>query len=150
LTVFESNVAKVTVTPQTITIEHKKGTYHSGKVKDIRIKSISGVEIKKPGTVMAGYIQFIFSGGKESGGRYRMDAAKNENTVMFRKKEYDSFLECKRLIDQYIEEAQSSKPAVTTPTSSDADELKKWADLREAGAISDEEYDSKKKQILGL
>lgn len=146
--VFESGTGIVTVTPSTVTIEHKRGTYHGGKTKEIRIKSISGIEIGKPGAIMAGHIQFMFSGGKESGGRGRIDAAKNENCVMFRKKDLAQFEECKALINRYIEEAQGSAPQVAA--SSDADELAKWAQLKESGAITEEEYDVKKRQILGL
>lgn len=36
------------------------------------------------------------------------------------------------------------------PVSSDADELKKYKDLLDSGAITQEEFDAKKKQILGL
>lgn len=145
--VFDCAVATITVTPEVVTIQHKKGTYHGRKTKDIRIKSISGIELREPGLVMAGYIQFIFSGGKEAGDRSRLDAAKNENTVMIRKKDYDKFLECKNLVDKYISEAHNSS---SKPTTTDADELKKWVELKESGAITEEEYESKKKQILGL
>lgn len=39
----------------------------------------------------------------------------------------------------------------TTPvqTKSDADELKKLADLKEKGVISEDEFNAKKKQVLG-
>ncbi|MGG3720247.1 SHOCT domain-containing protein [Bacillus subtilis] len=57
------------------------------------------------------------------------------------------FLKCKALIDQYIEEAQTSSP-VSTP--SDADELMKWAALKDSGAITEEEYEVKKREILGI
>jgi len=146
--VFESGVAIVEVTPEKVVIRHKRGTYHGGKTKEIRIKSITGIEMKEPGMVMAGYIQFIFSGGKEAGGWSRIDAAKNENTVMFRKKDLKKFLECKALVERYIEQAQSSKPQVAA--TSDADELAKWLALKETGAITEEEFQAKKKQILGL
>lgn len=47
------------------------------------------------------------------------------------------------------EEAQSSKVVVVN-NSTNADELKKYKDLLDSGAISQEEYDEKKKQLLGL
>ena len=65
---------------------------------------------------------------------------------MVRKKYYADFLKCKALIDQYIEEAQTSSPV---STSSDADELMKWAALKDSGAITEEEYEVKKREILG-
>jgi Short C-terminal domain len=145
--VFESGVAVVEVTPEKVVIKHKRGTYHGGKTKEIRIKSITGIEMKEPGMIMAGYIQFIFSGGKEADGWSRIDAAKNENTVMFRKKELPQFLECKALVERYIEQAQKSSSAKLL---SDADELAKWLALKDAGAITEEEFHAKKRQILGL
>lgn len=147
MTRFESGTGYITVTPTTVTIEHKRGTYHSRKVKEIRIKSISAVEMKKPGAIKAGYISFIFSGGKEASGRSIFDAVKNENTLMVGKKEYPKFLECKALIDRYIVEAQGSS-GKSAPTS-DADELSKWVALKESGAITADEYEAKKQRILG-
>ena len=38
----------------------------------------------------------------------------------------------------------------TTPTVSTADEIKKYKDLLDAGAITQEEFEAKKKQLLGL
>ena len=46
------------------------------------------------------------------------------------------------------ENAQS--PTNVIQTSSDADELMKYAQLMEKGIITQEEFDTKKKQILGL
>jgi hypothetical protein len=145
--VFESGTATVTVTPTTVTIEHKRGTYHGGKTKEIRMKSISGIEIGKPGAILAGHIQFMFSGGKEAGGRGRIDAAKNENCVMFRKKDLAQFEKCRDLVSQYIEESQSGSSQVNA--TSDADELSKWLALKNSGVISEEEFEIKKRQIIG-
>ncbi|MFE6373279.1 SHOCT domain-containing protein [Bacillus subtilis] len=145
-TTYRCDTGSITVEPTKITIKHAPGTYHAGKEKEIRIKAISAVEMKKPGKLVAGYISFIFSGGKEASGKWTVDAAKNENTMMVRKKYYADFIKCKALIDQYIEEAQTS-PTVSTP--SDADELMKWAALKNSGAITEEEYEVKKREILG-
>jgi hypothetical protein len=50
--------------------------------------------------------------------------------------------------------AASASPVVQAPTviatSSDADELAKLADLRDRGVLTDEEFQAKKAQILGL
>jgi hypothetical protein len=145
--VFDFKLGKITVTPATVKIEHKKGTYHGGKVKEIRIKSITGIETREPGAIMAGYISFMFSGGKEAGGYGRFEAAKNENTVMV-KKDFKQVLECKALVERYMYETNSAPAQVAT--TSDADELAKWVALRDSGAITAEEYEAKKRQILGL
>lgn len=46
--------------------------------------------------------------------------------------------------------AVHTKDEAAPVLSTDADELKKYKDLLDAGAITQEEFDSKKKQILGL
>lgn len=43
-----------------------------------------------------------------------------------------------------------SKSSVSTSNSSQADELKKYKELLDSGAISQEEFDAKKKQLLDL
>ena len=112
--------------------------------KTIPIKSITAIQVKKPG-ITTGYIQFAYSGSSESKGGV-MDAVKDENTILFgNKKEYEQALKLKQLIESLQNE--SSQP---TTASSDADELLKFKELLDAGAITEEEYEAKKKQILGL
>ena len=60
-----------------------------------------------------------------------------------------------RIISDLLKEKQDSTPAVAAPVpaaphSTDADELAKYKSLLGSGAITQEEYDAKKKQILGL
>lgn len=50
----------------------------------------------------------------------------------------------------YVREHLGKKSESSAAASSDADELKKFADLRDAGIITDEEFNAKKKQILGI
>lgn len=144
---FETGTAFITVTPEKVVIEHKKGTYHGGKTKEIRIQSLTGIEIKEPGRILAGYIQFIFSGSSETQGYTRIDAVKNENTVTFSKKHRDDIMRCKSLVEEYM---NNSKGNDKTGTSSTADELKKFADLRDQGVLTEEEFNQKKKQLLGI
>jgi Short C-terminal domain len=50
--------------------------------------------------------------------------------------------------DEYYDEPA---PAATAPAEPDyAEELKKLAELKAAGVIDEEEFDAKKKQILGI
>ena len=56
---------------------------------------------------------------------------------------------------QALAEAGSSQPAPATPAPAPAqsdyiEELQKLAGLRDAGIISEEEFEAKKKQLLGL
>jgi len=146
--VYDLKLATITVTPDTVTIQHKRGTVHSGKTKELQLKSISGIELQEPGVIMAGYIQFMFSGGKESNAIKRTDVAKHENTVMIGKKEFHKAQEIRDAVNAYMKQSKSA-PVAAAPLS-DADELKKWADLRDSGVISAEDFEAKKKQIIGL
>lgn len=54
-------------------------------------------------------------------------------------------------LEAAIEEAQkSAKPSSSSTPRSSADELEKFAKLRDRGVLSDEEFEAKKRQILGL
>ena len=46
-------------------------------------------------------------------------------------------------------QSESEKPTVTAPPISVADELKKFADLREQGVITEEDFQKKKRELLG-
>lgn len=112
--------------------------------KSVPIKSISAVQIKEP-RLTTGYIQFAYSGASESKGGV-FDAVKDENTITFsNKKELKQAKELKALIESL--QTESSQPAAQ---SSGAEEILKYKQLLDAGAITEEEYEAKKKQILGM
>lgn len=57
------------------------------------------------------------------------------------------------VIELTEEEFRQARLAANSPVSqapSSADELKKYKDLLDSGVISQEEFDAKKKQLLGL
>ena len=55
------------------------------------------------------------------------------------------------VINRQIAEVKNNKGSVTVVNNnSNADELKKYKDLLDSGIISQEEFDAKKKQLLGL
>jgi len=112
--------------------------------KSIPIKNIAAIQIKQP-RVTAGYIQFAYSGASESKGGI-LDAARDENTITFSsKKELAQAKEIKELIETL--QSEDSQPATQ---SSDADELVKYKQLLDDGILTQDEFDAKKKQILGL
>lgn len=53
-------------------------------------------------------------------------------------------------LSKLLLERQYKKETAYTQTSSNADELKKFKDLLDSGAITQAEFDEKKKQLLGL
>lgn len=111
--------------------------------KSIPIKSITAIQIKAP-RLTTGYIQFAYSGASESKGGI-MDAVKDENTITFSSKKD---LEQAKKLKAYIESLQNESSQPTTQSS--ADEILKFKELLDAGVISEEEFEAKKKQILGV
>jgi hypothetical protein len=110
--------------------------------KSIPYSSIVAVQLKKAGLV-AGYIQLTLMGGSEAkGGLFQ--SAKDENSINFQAfgKNNELFLEAKEVIEKKIH--QSKNP------NSDASELEKYAELRDKGILSEEEFQAKKKQLLGI
>ena len=112
--------------------------------KEILISQISAIQFKKAGIATNGYIQFSFVGGTETKSGI-LSAVQDENTVMFSPKQQNDFLILKERIDQI---SASSRTGSKAP--SNLDELEKLAGLKEKGIITEEEFNQKKKQLLGL
>jgi len=112
--------------------------------KNITISSISSIQFKKAGMLTNGYIQFSFIGGQEAKGGV-FQATKDENTVMFTVKQQPLFEEIKNIIERKVMVDGCSESII-----SDADELIKLASLVDKGILTEEEFQYKKKHILGL
>jgi hypothetical protein len=118
--------------------------------KEILLRSITSIQFKKPGAISDGFIQFSFIGGQESkGGMFGSiaQASLDENAITFNKRDYPAFEAIKAAIDKQIALLQD---AGTPATHSDIDDLEKLAILRDKGILTEEEFQAKKKQILGL
>jgi hypothetical protein len=114
--------------------------------KTIYLKQISGIQLKLSGNFVSGYIQFTIPGGNENT-KGIWSATKDENTVFFTKKNN----ELAQKIKAKIEELQSSMNSGTViQQTSTADEIKKFKELLDEGVITEEEFNQKKKQLLGL
>jgi len=111
--------------------------------KRIPFDSISAIDLKKAWLKEAGYIQFSIMGAERYGGTW--SAAGDENSILIN----ESLNDLAQEIVNYIEEKRSN--STTQPqVVSNADELKKYKDLLDSGVITQEEFDTKKKQLLGL
>lgn len=113
--------------------------------KTIDINNLTGIQVKKAGFT-SGYIQFIFMGSQESK-KGVFAATQDENTVMFIKKEQKMADEIKDYIESFLSNKNSSQVAATT---SGADEILKYKELLDQGIITEEEFQAKKKQLLGI
>ncbi|MFC1871377.1 SHOCT domain-containing protein [Chloroflexota bacterium] len=112
--------------------------------KEILISQISSIQFKKAGMITNGYIQFAFVGGLESKGGI-FNATQDENTIMFNVKQQPSFERLKTAVDEGI-----ARQHIAPKETSSLDDLEKLASLRDRGIITEEEFNAKKRQILGI
>ena len=116
-----------------------------GKSSDVLMSRLQGIHFREAG-FSAGYLKLLLPGDKTDVAGTDMDPY----TVMFKKNANEAMKKMKDCIYSHME-----KPSVTNSTTvvnqvSSAEELKKFKELLDSGIISQEEFDAKKKQILGL
>ncbi|CAA9348321.1 MAG: hypothetical protein AVDCRST_MAG89-2984 [uncultured Gemmatimonadetes bacterium] len=115
--------------------------------KDILISQVTSVQFKAANMLTNGYIQIGFSGGKESKGGL-MDAVKDENTVMFKRGQQETFEAFRDELNRRMLAAR--KPAASAPAPLDfTAQLERLARLREQGVLTDEEFQAQKARVLG-
>ena len=112
--------------------------------KEILISQVSSIQFKKANAFFNGYMQLAFVCGQEAKGGI-LQGAQDEITVMFRVSQQEAF---ERLRDELQKRIATSKGAVSQTSS--LDELDKLASLRDRGILTEDEFQQKKKQILGL
>lgn len=140
----------VTLTADSIRIEKEGGFFAGKRDKTIPIRQITSVEVKKPSKVV-GFIQFSIAGGKAfnssftvTGGAF--DAVADENAATFLSEEcYNIALDIKKNVESWSQPGAGKSDAPSV-----ADELVKYADLLDRGLLTRDEFDQKKKQLLGL
>ena len=103
--------------------------------KHIRYEDISAADLDRKGIISPGAIQIYTSG-------HQVSIRKNKA------KKLEPFF---KELTKRINEAKAKKTIPNQSNeSSQADELRKFAQLRDEGIITDEEFKTKKKEILGL
>lgn len=120
--------------------------------KKIDIADIVAIQHREPTGMSAGFVQFVFQGSIENRGGITT-SINDENSIVYWKSRYNDI----KIIVDYIEEKrrelkkQSREGVVSqNQTISSAEELKKYKELLDVGVITQEEFDTKKKQILGI
>lgn len=138
-----------------ITIRHTGalGRMSVGKGdKRIPITSITAVQIKPAGAMVNGYIQFTLPGGNEKKagfGKQTMDAAGDENSVIFTKNQEQDFLELRDAIEKAMISRSGPQVIVTAAAGpSKLDQLKQIGELRDAGVLTPEEFEIEKTKIM--
>ncbi|MYC29708.1 MAG: hypothetical protein F4X65_06420 [Chloroflexi bacterium] len=119
--------------------------------REILISEISSVEYRDAGSLVNGYILFIFRGGRDSRSSILGDDAigHNENAVVFERKSQPAFDTLREMLNHRLDEYRQPQQVVVSAPQSSFDELKKLGDLREAGLISEDEFEREKGRLLG-
>lgn len=114
--------------------------------KDFYYSNLTSVQFKQASKWINGYIQFEYPGSHSSANDFN-----SENSFAFQLSKLDNETASKAVdfIKSKIREAKNPTQTVINATSA-ADELKKFKDLLDAGIITQDEFDAKKKELLGL
>lgn len=113
--------------------------------KTIPMDSIMSVQFRAATSLVNGFIQFGILGGHESRGGV-INAIDDENSVMFRESSNNEACKVKDYIESII--LNRNKNSGGAVQFSPADELRKFKELLDMGAITQEEFDTAKKKIL--
>lgn len=115
--------------------------------KEIMIKEISSIRFKKATPSSSGHIKFTFPGADESR-KGLFQAPHHENIIRFNHRQQMAFEQIKEMIEARTIVQKGINIVETEKTN--LDELEKLAELKEKGIITKEEFETKKKDILGL
>lgn len=149
---LDGNVATLIVYEDHCVITVKKNftSFLSGRMfdgsKEFYYVDLTSVQYKKAGNFINGFIQFEYPGSHSGQNNFN-----SENTFVIMKGKTD-IVQCEKAY-QYIKERISFyKQQKNNPTTaiSPAEELKKFKELLDSGIITQEEFDAKKKELLGL
>ena len=116
--------------------------------KTIPYSSITSVQFKEPGILTVGYIQLVILGEPSVQGD-TLKAIENENTTPFAKKDLSAAYHVKALIEKKVKESRNN-PSATIIQKTPIEQIKDLKELLDLGAITQEEFDKKKKQLLSL
>jgi Domain of unknown function (DUF4429)/Short C-terminal domain len=117
--------------------------------KTIPVSAIQAVQFRHARGIARGYLQLTITGGVEAKGGV-LEAVGDENTVLFDYSEEPAFERLAAAIRAALRDRQSQRPAPEASALSAADELAKYAVLREKGHLTEAEFAEKKAQLLGL
>ncbi|MFD5204848.1 DUF4429 domain-containing protein [Streptomyces sp. NPDC058375] len=146
---------QITFDGQYVTISRKgflaRATLGKGE-KRLHISQISAIQWKPAGPLVNGFIQFTVPGGNELRGKLgsqTSNAAKDENSVIFTKKQMPEFQKLRAELDAAIAAQHGAQQTGPAPSASLADELAKLANLRDQGILSPAEFEQQKARLLG-
>lgn len=124
-----------------------KGGGNGGK--RINISDITAIQFKEPAGASIGFMQFTFPGSGESKMGV-VDSINDENSVPVSPQNYALAMEIYDYIESRRESLKAGAGGNVVQQVSAMDELKKLKELLDMDIVTQEEFDAKKKQLLGL
>jgi hypothetical protein len=139
---------QVTVSGDWLTIERKGlgRIAHSKGDRRIPLGSITAVQMRPAGIFANGFLKFTVPGSAELRGGLNA-ATKDENAVIFTKKHQAEFDAVRTRVEGYIARKHNPQPVAAGPDITD--QLRKLGELRDAGVVTNTEFESKKAELLG-
>lgn len=116
-----------------------------GGERSIPATSITAIQMKLGGLFLNGFIQFSYAGGKQFTGTM-MDAASDPDAVVFGHGRNDEIQQFKALVESVMQSHNAA--SASTSTTSVSDELRKLAQLRDDGILTDAEFADAKQKLL--
>jgi hypothetical protein len=146
----QGNGGYIWVFPDKVRIKHSgiRGALTIGVIKgdkELQIDQISAIQWREPGNLILGHIQFTLIGGSTDSRK----GYKDENALQFQKSRVAAFREVKSTVERLMREARQAHSAPPAPAPMDVpDQLRKLAELRDAGILTAAEFDAKKADLL--
>ena len=119
--------------------------------KEFYYKDLTSVQFKNLG-ITTGYIQFEYA-GSHSGDNFTSENSFTFSATLGTAKHAQLKNDMPGIYEDIrnrINKAKNSQNTSVTAALSPAEELKKFKDLLDCGIITQEEFDAKKKQLLGI
>ena len=145
---------QVTLLMDRIRIERKGGlsflAYGFRGTKEILIREMTSIEYKDAGGMLNGHILFLYRGGRDVKTSVFGDNSitSNENAVIFDRDNQAAFDTLREMLNDKIEQYANPQQVVMQAGTSNLDELKKLAELRDDGVITSDEFDQEKAKLL--
>ena len=117
--------------------------------KRINFADLTSIQLKEPSGITVGFLQFAFPGSVESHGGI-VDSINDENSIPIMPDMVGTAREIVNFIEKKRDELRRPQVVVAQQSASAADELLKFKTLLDAGVLTQEEFDTKKKELLGL
>ena len=114
--------------------------------RTILISSLTAIQLKLGGWLSPGYILFSYAGSKPfAGGIFA--ATEDPDAFIFEQALNEQVTDFKSKVEKIMRESKQA-PSATNSSGTLTDELRKLAEFRQQGILSQEEFDAAKKKLL--